>query len=136
MKMILLRKIIIHKPFLFFLSLFFYFHSQAQTFPEKNYPKGYFIYPVDARISIAANFGELRPNHYHMGLDCRTNQVQNRRVKAAADGYVAHIRIEPFGFGRAIYINHPNGLTTVYGHCLLYTSDAADDLLCVDLGGR
>jgi len=116
MKMILLRKIIIHKPFLFFLSLFFYFHSQAQTFPEKNYPKGYFIYPVDARISIAANFGELRPNHYHMGLDCRTNQVQNRRVKAAADGYVAHIRIEPFGFGRAIYINHPNGLTTVYGH--------------------
>ncbi|MEO7121087.1 MAG: M23 family metallopeptidase [Ginsengibacter sp.] len=116
MKTILLRKIIIHKPFLFFLLLFFYYNSQAQLFPEKNYPKGYFIYPVDARISIAANFGELRPNHYHMGLDCRTNQVQNRPVKAAADGYVAHVRIEPFGFGRAIYINHPNGLTTLYGH--------------------
>ena len=51
-----------------------------------------------------------------MGLDCRTNQVENRPVKAAADGYIARIQVEPFGFGRAIYINHPNGLTTVYGH--------------------
>jgi hypothetical protein len=116
MKWIPLKKNILHKPFLFLIALFFCFGLQAQFFPEKNYPHGYFIYPVDARISIAANFGELRPNHYHMGLDCRTNQVQNRPVKAAADGYIAHIRVEPFGFGRAIYINHPNGLTTVYGH--------------------
>jgi hypothetical protein len=51
-----------------------------------------------------------------MGLDCRTNQVINRPVKAAADGYIARVTIAPFGFGQAIYINHPNGLTTVYGH--------------------
>ena len=89
---------------------------QAQFFPAKHYPKNYFIYPVDARISLAANFGELRPNHYHMGLDCRTNQVVNRPVKAAASGYVARVTVEPFGYGQAIYINHPNGLTTVYGH--------------------
>lgn len=114
--MIFLRKNVLHKPFLFLFPLFFYGNSQAQLFPKKNYPKGYFIYPVDAKIALAANFGELRPNHYHMGLDCRTNQVQNRPVKAAADGYVAHVRIEPFGFGRAIYINHPNGLSTLYGH--------------------
>ncbi len=116
MKRIFLRKDLLHKPFLFLLYLFFTYHSNAQLFPAKNYPKGYFIYPVDAKIGLAANFGELRPNHYHMGLDCRTNQVQNRPVKAAADGYVAHVRVEPFGFGRAIYINHPNGLTTLYGH--------------------
>ena len=116
MKYIYPVKTILHKPFLFFLLLFFYYVSQAQIFPPKNYPKNYFIYPVDAKIGIAANFGELRPNHYHMGLDCRTNQVQNRPVKAAADGYIARIQVEPFGFGRAIYINHPNGLTTVYGH--------------------
>ena len=116
MKILFPKKNILHKPFLFSIVLFFFSYCQAQLFPVKNYPKGYFMYPVDARISIAANFGELRPNHYHMGLDCRTNQVQNRRVKAAADGYVAHIRVEPFGFGRAIYINHPTGLTTVYGH--------------------
>ncbi|HZW69278.1 MAG TPA: M23 family metallopeptidase [Hanamia sp.] len=116
MKRISPRKDLLHKPFLFLVCLFFSFSSRAQVFPVKNYPKGYFIYPVDAKIGLAANFGELRPNHYHMGLDCRTNQVQNRPVKAAADGYVAHVRVEPFGFGRAIYINHPNGLTTLYGH--------------------
>ena len=52
-----------------------------------------------------------------MGLDCKTDQSTKREpVVAAADGYVAHVRIEPAGFGRAIYINHPNGLTTLYGH--------------------
>lgn len=106
----------IHKPFLFFLFFLFYSITEAQFFPPKNYPKNYFIYPVDAKISLAANFGELRPNHYHMGLDCRTNQVINRPVKAAAAGYIARITVAPFGFGQAIYINHPNGLTTVYGH--------------------
>ena len=106
----------IHKPFLFFIFLIFSTSIFAQLFPAKNYPKGYFIYPVDARIGLAANFGELRSNHYHMGLDCRTNQVVNRPVFAAADGYIARISEAPFGFGRAIYINHPNGLTTLYGH--------------------
>lgn len=109
-------KDVLHKPFPFLFFLLFYYNSHAQFLPDRNYPKNYFIYPVDARIGIAANYGELRPNHYHMGLDCRTNQVQNRPVMAAAEGYVAHIRVEPFGFGRAIYISHPNGLTTLYGH--------------------
>jgi hypothetical protein len=116
MKTIFLKNDILHKSFLFFLFPFLCFYAKGQVFPQKNYPKGYFIYPVDAKIGLAANFGELRPNHYHMGLDCRTDQVQNRPVKAAADGYVAHVRIDPTGFGRAIYINHPNGLTTLYGH--------------------
>ena len=88
----------------------------AQSFPIKKYPQNYFTWPVDAKIGLAANFGELRPNHYHMGLDCRTNQVENRRVLASADGYIARVKIEPFGFGRCIYINHPNGLTTLYAH--------------------
>jgi hypothetical protein len=90
--------------------------SYSQTFPVKNYPKGYFSWPVDAKIALAANFGELRPNHYHMGLDCKSDQMENRPVMAAADGYIAKVKIEPFGFGRCIYINHPNGLTTLYAH--------------------
>ena len=110
------RFITLHKPFLFFCFLVFFSALAAQTFPAKNYPKGYFIYPVQTKIGLAANFGELRPNHYHMGYDCKTDQKQNMHVVAAADGYVAHVRIEPAGFGRAIYINHPNGLTTLYGH--------------------
>ncbi len=88
----------------------------AQFFLPKNYPQDYFAYPVDAVRSLAANFGELRPNHYHMGLDCRTDQAQNKRILAAAEGYIAKVKIEPWGFGRAIYINHPNGLTTLYAH--------------------
>ncbi|MEO6548515.1 MAG: M23 family metallopeptidase [Ferruginibacter sp.] len=88
----------------------------AQPFTYKNYPKGYFGWPVEAKKAIVANFGELRPNHYHMGLDCRTDQMENRRVIAAADGYIARVKIEPSGFGRCIYINHPNGLTTLYAH--------------------
>lgn len=88
----------------------------AQFFSPVNYPQNYFIYPVVATKSLVANFGELRPNHYHMGLDCRTDQVQNKKILAAAAGYIAKVKIEPFGFGRCIYINHPNGLTTLYAH--------------------
>lgn len=102
------------KMFLLIVSVPYY--STAQIFPKKNYPRHYFMWPVLAQPGIVANMGELRPNHYHMGLDCRTNQKQNMPIVAAADGYIARIKIEPFGFGRAIYINHPNGLTTLYAH--------------------
>jgi len=88
----------------------------SQFFPVKNYPKKYFRNPLDIPISLAANFGELRANHYHMGLDIRTQGKVNLPVYAAADGYIARIKIEPFGFGQAIYINHPNGYTTLYAH--------------------
>src|SRR4051812_351735 len=88
----------------------------AQVFETHKYPSSYFRNPLNIPISLSGNFGELRPNHYHMGLDIRTHKVQNLPVFAAADGYVARVKIEPFGFGRAIYINHPNGFTTVYGH--------------------
>lgn len=98
------------------LVLFKWTFLAAQIFPQKNYPQGYFAWPVLANKGIVANFGELRPNHYHMGLDVRTNQKENLPVVAAADGYIAKIKIEPYGFGRCIYINHSNGLTTLYAH--------------------
>lgn len=88
----------------------------AQYFNKPSYNKEYYTWPVGAVKAIVANFGELRPNHYHMGLDCRTEQVENKPVLAAADGYIAKVKIEPWGFGRAIYINHPNGHTTLYAH--------------------
>ncbi len=88
----------------------------SQLFPPRNYPQNYFSWPVDTRAEIAANFGELRPNHYHMGLDARTERRENLPILAAASGYIAKVKIEPFGFGRCIYINHPNGITTLYAH--------------------
>lgn len=90
--------------------------SIAQTNSGAQYPKGYFRNPLNINPSLAGNFGELRPNHYHMGLDFKTNRVENLPVVAAADGYIARIKIEASGFGRAIYINHPNGYTTLYAH--------------------
>lgn len=92
------------------------FNAFAQQPASPVYPKDYFRNPLNIAPSLAGNFGELRPNHYHMGLDFKTNRVQNLPVHAAADGYIARVKIEPFGFGRAIYINHPNGYTTLYAH--------------------
>ena len=80
------------------------------------YSRDYFRWPVSNKPGIVANFGELREGHWHMGLDVRTDQRENMPVYAAAEGYIAKISVHPFGFGQAIYINHPNGLTTVYGH--------------------
>ena len=101
---------------IFFLCMAFCQSGFSQTLTENNRPRGYFQWPLPLDAAIAGNFGELRPNHFHMGLDCRTEKKQNQPVWAAAAGYIAKIKIEPYGFGRCIYINHPNGLTTVYAH--------------------
>lgn len=83
---------------------------------SQTYPQGYFRHPLNIPMELVANFGELRTNHWHMGLDIRTQQRENLPVYAAADGYVARVLVEPGGFGQAIYINHPNGYTTLYAH--------------------
>jgi hypothetical protein len=83
---------------------------------QNNYPQNYFRHPLAIPMELVANFGELRSNHWHMGLDIRTQQRENLPVYAAAEGYIAKIKIEPGGFGRALYLNHPNGLTTLYAH--------------------
>ncbi|HEY4156402.1 MAG TPA: M23 family metallopeptidase [Puia sp.] len=88
----------------------------AQLFQPVNYPKTEFRNPLSIPMSLAANFGALRSNHYHMGLDIRTRQRVNLPVYAAADGYIWKIKIEPFGFGQAVYIRHYNGYITLYAH--------------------
>ena len=89
--------------------------SGAQNY-SNNYPQGYFRSPLDIPLQLVANFGALRTNHYHMGLDIRTQGRENLPVYAAAEGYVSRIKIETYGFGNAIYITHPNGYTTLYAH--------------------
>ncbi len=81
-----------------------------------SYPKYYFRSPVDLKMELSANFGELRPNHWHMGLDIRTNQKENQLVFAAASGFIAKVGIRSQSFGRFIIIQHPNGLSTLYAH--------------------
>ena len=93
--------------------IFFFLHSVLSAQP---YPRYYFRNPLGFPMQLTANFGELRFNHWHMGLDMRTNQKENQPIYAAAAGFIARVKIEPFGFGRSIFIEHPNGMTTVYGH--------------------
>lgn len=100
----------------FFIGILLHTCVDAQFFPPHHYPQHYFQWPTNAKIGIVANFGELRPNHYHMGLDVRTDSKENMNVLAAAEGYVAKVHIDATGFGRALYINHPNGFTTLYAH--------------------
>lgn len=83
---------------------------------ETSLPRHYFRNPLDIPMELSANFGELRSNHWHMGLDLRTNAKENYPVYAAAQGYIAHIGIRPQSFGRFIIIHHPNGLSTLYAH--------------------
>jgi murein DD-endopeptidase MepM/ murein hydrolase activator NlpD len=85
-------------------------------FAQTQYPKDYFRPPLDIPMQLSGNFGELRPNHFHAGFDLKTNQREGLNVYAVADGYVSRIKISTFGNGKCIYITHPNGYTSVYGH--------------------
>jgi Peptidase family M23 len=105
-----------HRPALFFFLLTYSGLVSGQLFKTTAYPQNEFRNPLDIPIRLAANFGELRSNHYHMGLDIRTDHRENLPVYAAADGYIYRIKIEPFGFGQAIYIRHTNGFVSLYAH--------------------
>src|SRR5215211_2665687 len=103
-----------------------FFFTRIAAAQQNPYPQRYFRNPLNIPIQLVANFGEIRTNHWHMGLDIRTQQKVNLPVYAATDGYVARVSVEPGGFGQAIYINHPNGYTTVYGHLNSFFSALAD----------
>ncbi len=87
------------------------------TSPEpKEYPTDYFRPPLNIPLILSGSFCELRSNHFHSGIDIKTKGVEGYRVYATAEGYVSRIKVKPGGFGKAIYIRHPNGYTTVYAH--------------------
>lgn len=107
----LLSKKVLQKFFYAIALLIIPFVSFAQ-----NYPQNYFRSPLDIPLKLAGNFGEIRSNHFHSGLDIKTDSVEGKNVYAVADGYVVRIKVSAFGYGNALYINHPNGYTSVYGH--------------------
>jgi hypothetical protein len=78
--------------------------------------KADFRSPLDIPLVLSGNFGELRSNHFHSGLDFKTQGVSGHKIYAVESGYISRINIQPGGYGKAIYIDHPNGYTTVYGH--------------------
>lgn len=86
------------------------------TGDRPEYPQNYFRSPVGIPIALSGGFAEMRSNHFHSGLDIKTNGKIGYRIYAAADGWISRIAVSPGGFGHALYVNHPNGYTTVYAH--------------------
>lgn len=86
------------------------------VFGQENYPKDTFRSPLDIPLILAGTFGELRSNHFHSGIDIKTQQRQGLPVYAIADGTVTRIKVSHWGYGKALYIAHPNGYTSVYAH--------------------
>jgi hypothetical protein len=85
-------------------------------YSQKKYPEKYFQSPLDIPLVLAGTFGELRSNHFHAGVDIKTQGKEGLKVYAVAGGYVSRIKIQQYGYGKAIYITHPNGYTSVFGH--------------------
>jgi len=82
-----------------------------------------FISPVKIPLALSANFGELRSDHFHSGVDIKTQGTIGKEIVAAADGYVYRINVSPGGFGKAVYLRHQSGYSTVYGHLDRFTPE-------------
>ena len=88
----------------------------SSLYAQSEYPQDYFRNPLDITLVLSGTFGELRSSHFHSGLDIKTQGKEGLKVYTVAEGYVSRIKISHFGYGKAIYITHPNGYTSVYGH--------------------
>ena len=84
---------------------------QAQEKPENP-----FVSPFDFPLLLSGNFGELRANHFHGGVDFKTQGVVGKPIRCIADGYISRVTVTPGGYGQAVYITHDNGYTSVHGH--------------------
>ncbi len=89
--------------------------SPMPVFEE--YPKDYFTVPVNDQLRLTGTFGELRPDHFHTGIDIKSKTGGvGQPVFAAADGFIDRIKVQAGGYGNVLYIKHPNGYTTLYAH--------------------
>lgn len=95
-------------------------------YSQSEYPQDYFRNPLDITMVLSGTFAELRSAHFHGGLDIKTQRKEGLKVYASAEGYISRIKISHFGYGKAIYITHPNGYTTVYGHLQKFSKRLED----------
>lgn len=90
---------------------------------QAEYPQDAFRSPVDIPLILAGDFGELRSNHFHSGIDIKTQQREGLPIYAIAEGSVTRIKVSHWGYGKALYITHPNGYTSVYAHLQKFGPD-------------
>lgn len=105
------------------ISLLLFFVISSSVFSQKKYPENYFDKPLKIPIVLSGTFGELRSNHFHSGIDIKTQGKEGIPIYAPADGYIARIKVGQYGYGKALYMNHPNGYTTVYAHLSKFSLD-------------
>ena len=101
-----------HK-YILYLALFFTPLAFAQILNCDNS----WTLPMASPVELSAGFGDLRPNHFHMGIDIRTGGLENLPIYAIQDGYVSRLKVSAVGYGWVLYLAHPNGYTSVYAHC-------------------
>ena len=100
---------------LLFTSYFLPLTSEAQSFQV--------AMPLNTKPLLAGNFAELRPNHFHGGIDLKTENREGLQVLAVEDGYVSRIKVSPYSYGKMLFITHPNGYVTTYGHLQKYAPE-------------
>ena len=105
------------------LILIFFLTASTLSVAQNNYPQDYFRSPLDVPLILSGTFAELRSNHFHSGLDIKTQQRTGLNIYAAAGGFVSRIKVSHYGYGKALYITHPNGYTTVYAHLKKFSKD-------------
>ena len=110
---------------LLLIILFLTTNSAAQD----TLPKGQFRSPLEIPLLLSGNFGEMRSTHFHTGLDFKTGGEEGQPLYAVADGYVMRIKVQAGGYGNAIYLSHPNGYTSVYGHLQRYNDSIGQFVL-------
>jgi murein DD-endopeptidase MepM/ murein hydrolase activator NlpD len=99
---------------------------QAQK-TQLDYPKGYFLFPINPNQQnyLAGGMGDLRSDHFHAGIDIKTQGREGLPVYATGDGYISEVRVQTSGYGNVIFITHPNGFISVYGHLKTFAEPLA-----------
>ena len=105
-----------HKTIIAFLLIVFILFSSIEIEAQNKYPQKYFRSPIDFPIVLTGTFGELRTNHFHSGIDIKTKGKTGEKIHAIANGYIIRIKVSTNGFGKTLYVAHPNGFVSVYAH--------------------
>jgi len=103
-----------------FLTISFSLAAQSYTSKSIDYNQQLGS-PMKINLVLAGNFCEMRSNHFHTGLDIKTNHKEGVKLYAIEDGFISRLKVSPWGYGNAIYIQHTNGLTSLYAHCQKFT---------------
>ena len=98
------------KKYIFLLFLLSTLNLISQEEKQNN------VIPLSLPLKLSGNFGEIRGSHFHAGIDIKTNGKEGYKIKSILSGYISRISISTNGYGKAIYIDHPNGTTSVYAH--------------------